>query len=292
MEDGAYLDLDGAFEPGVLGLPVVDARARGPGLRYLARAADIESFTNEVGRYLPRRVLYGSGDFHHLSGSLVRRWAAEAGGPITLVSFDNHPDWDIRPPRWGCGGWVSRALRFPNVARASVWGCANFELAFPARLFRDRHAIEAGRLEINAWAERQSPATARRFNCMTRDNFRERFERFTEQLNGQCVYITVDLDCLCEEEMVTNWENGLFTAFDVAWAIGRLRQKAKLVAADVCGSRTEPVYSRWFQRFAGKWDHPRLAPVPLVEIRRRNLPAIETIWRALGGDRSDQNHPT
>ena len=283
MAEGAYLDLDGAFEPGVFGLPTVNAREWGPVLRYVALGGDIERFSSEVVATLPSRVLFGSGDFHHLSGVLVRRWAARAGAGLTLVSFDNHPDWDIRPPRWGCGGWVSRALGFPNVTRASIWGCGNFELAFPARLFRDQKALRSDRLHINAWTERQSPRTARRFNCMTRGNWRERFEAFAERVRGKSVYITVDLDCLGDAEIVTNWENGLFSAEDVAWAVNLLHRRANVVAGDVCGSRTVPRYARWFQRFAGHWDHPKLPAVSIDDIRTKNLRSITPIWHALTG---------
>ena len=68
-------------------------------------------------------LAYGSGDFHHLSALLVRRIPT----PLTLVSFDNHPDWDIRPPRWCCGSWINRALDWCAREEAAVWGCGNFE---------------------------------------------------------------------------------------------------------------------------------------------------------------------
>jgi hypothetical protein len=203
--------------------------------------------------------------------------------PVTVVSFDNHPDWDIRPPYWACGGWVNRALEMPQVKRVSVWGCGNFELAFPSRLFANRRALKAGTLEVHAWAERQKPTVQRRFNCMTRDNWRERFGRFAESLTGSSTYITVDLDCLRAEEAVTNWENGLFTAADVAWAIAQLREKTSVVGGDLCGAWSQPAYARWFQRFAGNWDHPRMSrPLP-EEAERINAAALRTIWPALSG---------
>src|SRR4051812_34216774 len=105
----------------------VDARAWGARVRYFASERLLAEFFRSVLVGLPRFVLYGSGDFHHLAGWLLRR----VEGPVTLVSFDNHPDWDVRPPRWGCGGWVNRALQLANVSKASVWGCGNSELDWP-----------------------------------------------------------------------------------------------------------------------------------------------------------------
>ena len=127
---------------------------------------------------------------------LTALWLRRVREPVTVVSFDNHPDWDMRPPRWACGGWVNRALELPNVQRVAVWGCGNFELAWPARLFANHAAIRTGRLTVHAWAERQSAATQRRFACVTRANWREYFAAFAQALAGRALYVTLDLDCL------------------------------------------------------------------------------------------------
>ena len=172
------------------------------------------------------------------------------------------------------------------MERVSVWGCGNFELRWPARLSADWRALRAGRMEIHAWAERQTPAVQKKFNCMTRENWRERFTRFAEGLKGRRVYVTVDMDCLRSEEAVTNWENGLFAAADVAWAIGELRNSAQIVGGDLCGAYSPPLYERWGQKFAGKWDHPKLPPVDRAEALKINLAALAKIWPALTGDKN------
>ena len=278
MQKSTYLNLDDAWGDAPLGLPTRDARTWGPRLRYIARRRDVEAFWQDVANDLGDFVLYGSGDFHHLAGALIRRVTTT---PFTLVSFDNHPVWDIRPPYWACGGWAARTLKTGRVDRVSVWGCGNFELQWPARLFADWRAMKAGKLEIHAWAERQSPAVRKKFNCMTRENWRQCFERFAGDLRGNPVYVTVDRDCLRQEEAVTNWENGLFAAEDVAWAIGLLHDNARLVGGDVCGAWSPPAYERVGQRFAGKWDHPKLPPVDFDAARLTNLIALTTIWSAL-----------
>jgi hypothetical protein len=272
-----HLDLDGAWNGGALGLPTVDARAWGPRLRYWARRVDIDEFDSRIARTLPPFALYGSGDFHHLSGVLVRK----AAGPLTLLSFDNHPDWDRRPPRWACGGWVNRALELPNVQRVSVWGCGNFELSVPSRWFGNGAAIRSGRLELHAWAERQPHSVQRRFACMTRQDWRQQFADFAESFAGGNAYVTVDLDCLRSQEAHTNWENGEFTADDVAWAIGELQRHTHIVGGDVCGAYSTPVFQRPFQRFAAWWDHPRL--IPGADSAAINARSLATIWPSLVG---------
>jgi arginase family enzyme len=286
-----HLNLDDAWtDAGQDELPLsslrgLDLRNWAAKLRYHGTRAEVESFYREVEKELTPFVLYGSGDYHYLAGVLLRR----VSQPVTVISCDNHPDWDIRPPHWACGGWVNRALEMPNVRRVAVWGCGNFELAFPSRLFANQKALRAGRLEIHAWAERQQPSVQRRFNCMTRENWRDRFDQFARLLAGQQVYVTVDLDCLRKEEAVTNWENGLFTADDIAWALRELRSRADVVAGDLCGAYSPPTYARWFQRFAGNWDHPKLPPIDLAEARRINLQALKTIWPALTASNDQQS---
>lgn len=289
---GTHLNLDDAWRSSEferLGLSdsfiEVDDRTRAASLRYHGTRREVKAFYREIEGQLTPFVLYGSGDYHYLAGVLLKRMTQ----PVTVISFDNHPDWDIRPPYWACGGWVNRALQMPNVQRVSVWGCGNFELAFPSRLFANRKALRDGRLEVHAWAERQKPAVQRRFNCMTRENWRDRFKALSRSLDGQQAYVTVDLDCLRAEEAVTNWENGLFTAEDVAWALRELRSHANVIAGDLCGAYSPPAYARWFQRLAGNWDHPKLPPIDMNQARRINLAALRTIWPALTG--ADDHQP-
>lgn len=277
VADAIHLDLDGAWDAEDFHFPTLPLRHLGPRLRYVARRRDVEALWRELEGKLRTVVVYGSGDFHHLAGMFIRRAGPQ---PVTLISFDNHPDWDIRPPYWSCGGWAARALR-GGAERVSVWGCGNFELRFPSRLFADRAALKSGRLEIHPWAERQEASVCRRFNCMRRADWRARFEEFAKSLAGRRIYITVDMDCLSAEEAVTSWENGLFTAEDVAWAVALLRENARLVAGDFCGAWSKPEYERWAQAFAGKWDHPKLsAPQPQLA-REINLRSARKILGAL-----------
>ena len=267
-----FLNLDDAIEP--TGFETLDLRRWGPVLRYHGTRKAVDEFWREIQPRLTSFNLYGSGDFHYLAGVLMR----SVTDPVTLVSFDNHPDWDVRPPHWACGGWVNRALEMPNVTQASIWGCGNFELQFPSRFFANRRALKSGKLQVNAWAERQPASVAKRFNCMTRENWRARFESFTQSLDGQRVYVTVDLDCLADSEIITNWENGLFTIADITWALDALHARTKIIGGDMCGAYSKPSYARWFQRLAGNWDHPRLPPIDLTVARQKNLATIQTLW--------------
>jgi arginase family enzyme len=273
-----HLNLDDAWPNELLGLPVVDARDWGPRLRFSAPPRLIGEFYREhETRVASPFLLYGSGDFHYLTALWLRRVAQ----PITLISFDNHPDWDVRPPKWACGGWVNRALEFLYVKHVAVWGCGNFECWWPHQIFGNRRAERAGILEVHPWADGRPAKDRQRRGAILLDNWREHFEYFLKNLGIRIVYVTIDLDCLCAEEAVTNWESGCFTIVDLQWALGRLREWCRIIGGDICGAYSPPRYARWKQKFASEWDRPRLDLPDAAQIRRINLAALERLWPAL-----------
>ena len=224
-------------------------------------------------------LLYGSGDFHYLT-ALRLCFVAE---PLLLVAFDNHPDWDVRPPKWACGGWVNRALDLPNVMLTSVWGCGNFECWWPHQIFGNRSAERAGILEVHPWADERPVKDRKRKGAILREDWRERFEEFAKRLGGKDVYVTIDLDCLRSEQATTNWESGRFTVTDLEWALGKLREFASIIGGDICGAYSPPNYARRKQRFAAEFDRPKIAPPNLEKARATNLAALAKLWPLLAG---------
>lgn len=272
-----HLDLDSAWGEIPQGLPRVDATMWGPRLRFSTSARAVEQFYREIDAQLPRFILYGSGDFHHLTGL----WLRHAREPVTLVSFDNHPDWDVRPPRWCCGSWINRALELPHVRHIAIWGCGNFECWWPHQLFGNRKAERAGTLAVHPWADDRPMKARKRRGAILRENWREQFENFARGLAGSNIYVTIDLDCLAPNLMWTNWENGKFDFDDVRWGLEKLRQHAHIIAGDMCGAYSAPSYARRKQRFASEMDHPKFdLPAPDT-VRMINGFAFEALWPAL-----------
>jgi hypothetical protein len=283
-----HLDLDSAWSPDALNLPRIDLASWGPRLRYLAPPAEVESFYQHISPQLSRFTLYGSGDFHYLAALFLRaaieREKLSSG--VHLLSFDNHPDWDRRPPRWACGGWLNRALELPALRHEraiSVWGCGNFELNFPSRLFRNKSALNSGKLAVFPWQERISKSAHKLFGSICRNSWRESFSTFIQGLAYEHakVYVTIDLDCLSSDHITTNWETGLFTPADLTWALHELRSRVDIFAVDICGAFSPPAYSRPAQRFAAWWDHPKLRPPDPTTARAQNESTLQTIWSAL-----------
>lgn len=275
--NAVQVNLDDAWFDRPSGMSVLDARQWGPQLRFSAPPRLIEQFYREYESQISPFVLYGSGDFHHLSALWIRRVVQ----PVVVVSFDNHPDWDIRPPKWGCGGWVNRALELPNVQRVSVWGCGNFECWWPRQIFGNRRSEREGKLEVHPWADERSVKDRQRRGAILRENWRERFEKFAGDLRDANVYVTIDLDCLRVEEAVTNWESGRFTIVDLTWALERLRDSSRIVGGDICGAYSPPSYARFKQRFAAEFDHPKLQLLSAEQIRRINSTTLEKLWPTL-----------
>ena len=258
-------------------METIDLREWGPRLRFSTPARLIEAFDHEVGPQLRPFLLYGSGDFHHLSGL----WVRHVREPFVLVSFDNHPDWDIRPPKWCCGSWVNRALDLPQVRKVSVWGCGNFECWWPGQAFGNRRAERAGRLEVHPWSDGQSSKRQARRGAILRANWRGKFAEFIDGIQGTDVYVTIDLDCLQADEAITNWENGKLSVADVEWALRRIRESSRIVGGDICGAFSPPRYARRKQRFASEMDHPKGPQPDPVLAQRTNLAALEKLWPIL-----------
>jgi arginase family enzyme len=275
-----HLNLDDAWQDQPLGLPVVDAREWGPRLRFSAPPRLVAEFyrKHEANLAAPF-LLYGSGDFHYLTALRLRPIAE----PIVLVSFDNHPDWDVRPPKWGCGGWINRALELSHVRRVSVWGCGNFECWWPHQIFGNRRAERAGILEVHPWADDRPVKDRQRKGAILRENWRDHFEWFLKTIGGENIYTTIDLDCLRIEEAVTNWESGRFSIPDLQWALGKLREFCRIIGGDICGAYSPPKYARWKQHFAAEFDHPKIRLPDNDGIHAVNLAALEKLWPLLAG---------
>ena len=278
MGKAIHFNLDNAWPAEAIPFGTVDVTSWGPRLRFSAPEPLIEEFYREAQQEPASFVLYGSGDFHHLTAL----WLRQIAEPFILISFDNHPDWDVRPPRWCCGGWANRALELPRVRKICIWGCGDSKSWWPGRLFGNRRAEREGRLEIYRWAQGPSPSKYDRGGALVRANWQERFAGFVQGLGESGLYVTIDLDCLRSENAITNWENGEFALEDVAWALTQLRaSRAKIVGGDICGAFSPPSYARQGQRFLAQMDHPSLPIRDLETARKINLRAFEALWPLL-----------
>lgn len=279
IDDSLALRLDDAWPEGEIWFPSLDVRPWGPRLRFCAPTSEMEAFYKETSSQWRPFLLSGSGDFHHLSALYLRKITE----PFVLISFDNHPDWDIRPPRWCAGSWISRALENPLLQSVHVWGPGSFECWGLWPLFANNREIRRGRLHAYPWVDHRPAGKRAHRGAITRKNWRERFEKFAAQIGEHPIYVTIDFDSLRYEDAVTNWEPGRFTTDDIVWAVRTLRGQCRFAGGDICGAWSTERYARWTQRFCGTVDHPRLERPDTALASARNLQTLRALWPALTG---------
>ena len=69
----------------------------------------------------------GSGDFHHITAFLVAFAVENQSAPITLIHFDNHPDWVKFENGMHCGSWINRALEFRKIGKIITLGVCSHD---------------------------------------------------------------------------------------------------------------------------------------------------------------------
>lgn len=277
---------------------VVSLASAGPQLRYLCRRERRQSFERRLAANSGpgdqhRLTFYGSGDFHHLTFSLLKFHTK----PLSVIVFDQHPDWDATSPFPCCGTWVGEALRLPQVERVVVLGAGREDLG-GAQLWRGhRAALQSGRLEIfpatlghSLWprlgsqtlASGQRAGAWMKWNTLEHPGWDAVLSGVIARLPTRDIYISVDKDCLREREAVSNWDAGELALPDVCAAIERLRREKTLVGADVTGEWSGGAPKNPVFRAISRADHP-VRPTPSELQLRRNEETNFALWQAFGG---------
>ncbi|ALN74972.1 hypothetical protein [Aureimonas sp. AU20] len=276
----------------------IDLKALGNPLRLWSSGRDWRRLeaalaTSERGGPAPFLTLFGSGDYHHVSAALIAR----APGPLSVVHFDNHPDWCRCFPARHCGGWVNMALAQDHVQRVVTIGPCADDLHRPDRKGANLEALSDGRHQVFAWRRAPTPTRksvsdgpghrVRSGEIHWRNVEAENFTCFMDELIASLppgrVWITVDKDVLAPSEAVTNWDQGQMPLARVIEAIGMIGQAREIVGADICGDHA-PARHRHPMKLTEAWmDQPRGGPpggpdVALAcngEANRRLVEALE-----------------
>jgi hypothetical protein len=296
--DLRVLDLDGSVPPqgclrdGELA-PAIDLRAWGPRVRMACGLRTYRAFDDRIstprGCGRPNLILFGSGDFHHVTLALLRRLRE----PFHLLVLDKHPDWVRGVPFLHCGTWLARALLLPNLGRVfHVGGDLDFDNHYGP--FAPWRELRSGRVRV-------IPAR-RRFrgfgwgrvphDCLLAnigEPLAERLDRLLEpdrrDLASRRLYVTIDKDVLTADEAAVNWDSGylsldqLLTVLDIfARAAG-----GRFAGADLLGDWSPVRMSGWPRRALDLTEHPPLnvRPAEAAERNRRTNRAIVARLNAL-----------
>ena len=230
----------------------------------------------------PVASFYGSGDYHHLAALLLEAVAE----PVTVLHFDNHPDWVRWPRTWNCGGWVSRALDLPQLARIITLGPCSDDLVRPQLQGGNVAALASGRLELYPWQAPpsrvwgrigQGPGHRRLgghlvWRCLAEEEDLPGFlDRLRERLPTEAVWISIDKDVLRPEDAVTNWDQGRMPLAVLLDGLRRLTAGKRIVGVDVCGEYSPPRFADPLKRIEAWRDHPPQPPESAMALDRNDL---------------------
>lgn len=241
-----------------------DMRKFGPSLRLWSRPEDLEaavakltSLTNGA-CHEPSVTWLGSGDFHHLSAALVKQCASNVASPLTIVHFDNHPDWASFRGGMHCGGWVRDALKSPEVARVISLALTSRELAWPEFKGAGLEMLGSGKHVIFPLDPPQTFVFSHYGDAATywQEHFslhwkvfepdvRSKFARSVlELIETDCVYVTIDKDVLSPLEALTNWDQGCLLLDDlIAW-LKLIATHKSVMGIDVVGDYSPADYGK------------------------------------------------
>lgn len=241
-----------AAEVTALGGTALDLRDLGPALRLWSRPLALDRLRARLAETLPASVgpslaFCGSGDFHHVTPILLERAiAASGGGAVTVLHFDNHPDWVRYGDGAHCGSWVGWAARLPGVAKVVTVGVCSPDIRRSRARRADLDLVSEGRLELYAYRD---PAGGRSVELgghswPTIANMGE--EAFADFLPGriatEAIYVTIDKDVLRAEDAATNWDQGQTSLSFLKTLLAAILKDHRLIGADVVGDWSHAVY--------------------------------------------------
>jgi len=205
-------------------------------------------------------VFLGSGDFHHVSEILI----SKINEPFSLIVFDFHPDWDTLPPRFGCGSWVTQALKNKNIFKCVLIGMGSDDLSFPNLQTANLKALKNNRLEIYPYKHKPGRVYFRGIDSNKiswHQLEKEDLTKFTlgliNRLPTKKIYISIDKDCLKQEFALTNWEQGLLYLDQLLIALKLFRENLDIIGLDITGDYSAPKIKNLIKAVISRLDHPK-----------------------------------
>jgi len=214
----------------------------------------------------------GSGDFHHISEILT----SQIDQPVSLIVFDFHPDWDSLPPRFGCGSWVSQALKNKNILKVVLLAAGSHDLSAGPLQTGNLGALTGNRLEIYPYRHEPSRVYFKRvpenhsisiekgilsnkiiWQELEKEDLAEFTLRVIKRLPTQKVYISVDKDCLKSDFALTNWEEGYLRLEQLLIMLKVMRQYLDIIGLDIVGDYSPPVLPNRLKALFSRLDHPK-----------------------------------
>jgi arginase family enzyme len=275
---------------------VVDLRDLAPSVRCLPTKQAQDALDQAVASAEPRWLsFYGSGDFHHLSASVLRRFTE----PLSVVVFDQHSDW-IGKSIFPCGAWLIEALKLPSVARIVSIGVGSTSIGGWKVNHGTLKDLLSGRVELYPYDCKFSRCMGRRgrhlacaevksrlltsdiyWKTIADSDWQGLIGDVIDALPTESVYLSIDKDCLNSDSAFTNWDSGPLTLDQLTQAMGMLRERTQIVGADICGEYSEvKIENQLLEKLSDKF-HPKLR-LPRNDDLARNEQTNIALLQALG----------
>jgi arginase family enzyme len=229
--------------------------------------------SDRIGRVPAGSVTFlGSGDFHHITSLLIDKLSDD----ISVICFDDHPDWDIFPPKIGCGSWVTRVLARANVKKVLLIGASSGDISPTLYRMGNYDSLNNDRLEIYPYQHkatkvffkkipRNMSASVKRgifydeihWQELKTKNMAEFFLHVLRRLPTKKVYVTIDKDCLRNAYALTNWAQGHLEMEELLLMLKLIKENTEIAGLDVTGDYS-PVRTEGIVRTAiTAMNHPR-----------------------------------
>lgn len=252
----------------------------------------------------PLLTFLGSGDFHHVSLVLLRRICEQLAEPLTVVHFDNHPDWVKFKRGVHCGSWINNILHLPMLEKVITLGVSSKDLTWPEWKGANLKALREGKIEL--FPHRHAPSIVfghygrgasyeqhkwrlhwRELALLSEDEILDLIET---RISTKLIYLTIDKDVLDPQDCKTNWDQGCTRLSLIIKAIHRLGGKYRIIGADVVGDYSVPQYSgsamTRLKKCAEVWiDQPRIgrdAEIAVSLNTKANIALLRAFQEASG----------
>jgi len=225
----------------------------------------------------------GSGDFHHISEILISQF----NEPLSVISFDFHPDWATLPPRFGCGSWVSEVLKKRNILKLVLFGASSADISDSGIRDGNLDSLADDRVEIYPYAHGPTKVFFKKIPknvsvTVEEENFFKRIywheiknsdpvgllEGLLGRVPTKKVYVSIDKDCLSCGFALTNWEEGMMSLNELLLMLRIIKENKEIAGLDITGDYSPISVKGIIRRLTSYLDHPR-------QIKTRALPESE-----------------
>lgn len=172
----------------------------------------------------------GSGDFHHVSHSLIKLRPLKK---VHVIVFDNHPDNMLFPFGIHCGSWVCRAAQLPNVASIAVFGIASQDIE-GINLFQNRFGVlRSGKVKYFCLKTVSEVGSFLSGGGMVQtSSLAGSLKEYIASKDG-AFYLSIDKDVLSADSIKTSWDQGTLKEKELLECIDLL--SGRIAAADIYG---------------------------------------------------------